>query len=186
MRTEMNETSQTASCGANGSSVSVRAFVRSSTVTRGSRAEPRVELAVADVERDHARRAALEEDVGEAAGRGADVDAVEARRIDAERVEPVRELLAAARDVRRRPLDRELGVLLDLVARLVVAADETGEHERLRLRPRLREAALDEEDVEPLLHAVRTARPSTISRSTDVSATTSSSRTRARSAASSA
>ena len=61
-----------------------------------------MQLAVADVEGDHARGAALEEDVGEAAGRGADVEAVEAGRIDAERVEPVRELLAAARDVRRR------------------------------------------------------------------------------------
>ena len=33
---EMNDTSQVTSCGANGSSSSVRAFVRSSTVTRGS------------------------------------------------------------------------------------------------------------------------------------------------------
>ena len=33
-----------------------------------------VELAVADVERDHARRAALQQHVGEAAGRGADVE----------------------------------------------------------------------------------------------------------------
>ena len=33
---EMNETSQTTSCGGYGSSVSARAFVRSSTVTRGS------------------------------------------------------------------------------------------------------------------------------------------------------
>ena len=32
----MNETSQTTRSGANGSSVSARAFVRSSTVTRGS------------------------------------------------------------------------------------------------------------------------------------------------------
>ena len=52
-------------------------------------------------------------------------------------------------------LDRELGVLVDLVAGLVVAVDETGDHERLRLRPRLREPALDEEDVEPLLHRSR-------------------------------
>ena len=36
VRTEMNETSHTTSCGANGSSVSARAFVRSSTTTRGS------------------------------------------------------------------------------------------------------------------------------------------------------
>ena len=62
----------------------------------------------------------------------------------------MRELLAAARDVRRRSLDRELGVLLDLLAGLVVAVDEPGEHERLGLRARLGEPALDEEDVEAL------------------------------------
>ena len=70
-------------------------------------AQARVELAVADVERDHARRAALEQDVREAAGRGADVEAVAPGRVDPERVERVRELVAAARDVRRRPLDLE-------------------------------------------------------------------------------
>ena len=47
----------------------------------------------------------------------------------------------------------ELGVLVHLVAGLVVAVDEAGDHERLRLRARLREPALDEEDVETLLHA---------------------------------
>ena len=46
------------------------------------RTQPRVQLAVADVERDHAIRAPLQEYVGEAAGRGADVDAVEAGRVD--------------------------------------------------------------------------------------------------------
>ena len=61
---------------------------------RGSSAQPRVELAVADVERDHPRRAALQQAVGEAAGRGAEVETVASRRIDAERVERVRELLA--------------------------------------------------------------------------------------------
>jgi len=35
-RTEMNDTSQTTSCGANGSSVNARALTRSSTTTRGS------------------------------------------------------------------------------------------------------------------------------------------------------
>ena len=78
-----------------------------------------MELAVADVERDHPGRSPLEEHVGEAAGRGADVDAVEAGGIDAEPVEPVRELLAAARDVGRRALDHERGVLLHLLARLL-------------------------------------------------------------------
>ena len=79
-----------------------------------------MELPVADVERDHARGAALEEDVGEAAGRGADVEAVAPGRVDAERVERVRELLAAARDEPRPALDVELGRLVDLLAGLRV------------------------------------------------------------------
>ena len=145
-----------------------------------------MKLAVADVERDHACCAALEEDVGEAAGRGPDVDAVAAGRVDAEPVEPVRELLAATRDVLRRAVDGELGVLLDLLPGLVEAVHEPGEHERLRLRARLREPPLDEEDVYALSQAVRTARPSTMSRRTAVSASTSASCARARSAASSA
>ena len=46
------------------------------------------------------------------------------------------------------------------MAGLVVAVHEPGDDERLRLRARLREAALDEEDVEPLLHgAGRAALP---------------------------
>ena len=114
-----------------------------------------MQLPVADVERDHARCAPLQEDVGEAPGRGAHVDAVEPGRVDAELVQPVRELLASARDVRRRALDRELGVVLHLVAGLVVAVHEAGEHEGLGLRARLREPSLDEEDVEALLHRSR-------------------------------
>src|SRR6476646_1211616 len=98
-------------------------------------AQARVELAVADVDGNHARGTALQQDVGKATGRGADVDAVEARRIHAERVEAVRELLAATRDVRGRPVDRQLGVLVDLVAGLVVPAHEPGEDKRLPLRP---------------------------------------------------
>ncbi len=114
-------------------------------------AQPRVQLAVADVERDHARRAALEQDVGEAAGRGADVDAVEAGRVDAEPVEPVRELLAAARDVRTAVSCTVSSASSSTwCPGLVVAGHETGHDERLRLRPRLREPALDEEDVEAL------------------------------------
>ena len=48
-------------------------------------AQPRVQLAVADVERDHPRGAALEQAVGEAAGRGADVEAVLAGGVDRQR-----------------------------------------------------------------------------------------------------
>ena len=46
----------------------------------------------------------------------------------------------------------EASRLVDLVARLVVALDKPRDDERLRLRARLCETALDEEDVEPLLH----------------------------------
>ena len=73
-----------------------------------------------------------------------DVETVETARIDAECVEGVRELLAAARHVGGAALDGELGVLVDLLPRLVVAGDEPGHHERLRLRPRFGETSLDE------------------------------------------
>ena len=110
-----------------------------------------MQLPVADVERDHARRAALEEHVGEAAGRRADVAAVEPADVEAERIERVRELVPRARDVRRRALDGQLGVLVDLRARLVEAGHEPGEHERLCLRAALREPTLDEQDVQTFL-----------------------------------
>ncbi len=122
-----------------------------------------MQLAVADVERDHARRAALQEHVREAARRGADVEAVEPADVDRERVERVRELVPGPRDVRRRLLDLERDVVRHLLARLRVSRDESGHHERLRLGARLGEPALDEQDVKPLarcLHAVRAANPS--------------------------
>ena len=102
IRTEMNDTSQVTSCRRERQLLE-RPGVRP-LEHRHARvvAEPRVELPVADVERDHARGAALEQDVREPAGRGAEVEAVEARRIDAERVERVGELEPGARDVRRR------------------------------------------------------------------------------------
>ena len=116
-------------------------------------AQPGMELPVADVERDHPSGAALQEAVGEATRRGAEVEAVPPRGIDLERVERVRELLAAAGDEPRRALDVELGVVGDLRAGLREARHEPGEHERLRLRAALGETALDEQDVEPLAHA---------------------------------
>ena len=61
------------------------------------------------------------------------------------------QLLAAARHEARRRLDRQLRVLGHLLARLVVATDETGKHQSLCLRARLGETALDEEDVEAFL-----------------------------------
>src|SRR5919204_1653888 len=114
-----------------------------------------MQLAVADIESDHASGAPLEQDVGEPARGGADVEAVAAARIDLERVERVRELLPAARDEPRRRLDLERRGLVHLRPRLLVPGHAPGEDERLRLGPALREPALDEQDVEPLLHAAR-------------------------------
>ncbi len=67
-----------------------------------------MQLAAADVESDHAGRPALEEDVREPAGGRADVERVASLDVDAELVERVRELLAAAGGVLRRPLDDDL------------------------------------------------------------------------------
>ena len=64
------------------------------------------ELSAADVERVDPGRAALEQDVGEAAGRRPDVEGDPTRRVDLERVERRGELVAAAADERiglRRP-----------------------------------------------------------------------------------
>ena len=148
----MNETSATTSSGANGSSRSA-ARVRP-LEHRDARvvAQARVQLAVADVERDHARRPALQEHVREATRGRADVQGVPPANVEAEHVERVLELLAAARDEPGRPVERQLLVVVDLRARLVEAGHEPGHHQGLRLRPRLREAALDQQDVQPLLH----------------------------------
>jgi hypothetical protein len=117
-----------------------------------------VELAPPDVERDHARSAALEEDVREAAGRSADVKGVPPCRVDSELVESVRELVAAARDVSRWLFDDELRRVVDLLAGLVVAVDESRHHERLRLRAAVGEPTLDEEDL-PTRFPCKSANP---------------------------
>ena len=123
------------------------------------------ELAPPDVDGVDAGGAALEQDVGEAAGRRADVEADEPRRVDAERVERGGELVAAAADVRvalRRPSIATSGV--DEVAGLPVEppgvarpdADLAGEDQGLGPRPGLGEAALDEELVQALPRPRRT------------------------------
>ena len=79
------------------------------------------------------------------AGGGVDVSA----RIQAQRMG---ELLAATGDEPRRPLDPERDRFVELRSRLVVARHEPRDHARLRLAARLREPALHEQNVEPLLH----------------------------------
>ena len=151
----MKETSQTTRLGRNGQVLAAQvAHVRPLEHGHaGILAQLRVELAVADVERDHARGAGLEEAVGEAAGRGADVETVLAGDVEAESLERGSELLAAARDEARARGDLELRALLDLLAGLRVPLDAPGEHERLRLRAALGEPALDEQHVQALLGA---------------------------------
>ena len=78
------------------------------------------QLTPPDVDGVDAGRAALEQDVGEAAGRRAGVEADEPRRVDAERVERGGELVAAAADVRVALHDRDRDVRLDEVAGLPV------------------------------------------------------------------
>ncbi len=74
-------------------------------------AQAPVELSVADVERDDLPRAALQQHVGEAAGRRADVERERAGDLDAERVERVREFQPPATDVRMiRHAQRDVGV----------------------------------------------------------------------------
>ena len=113
------------------------------------------ELTVPDVDGHDARRAALEEAVGKTAGGGADVQTNPARDGEPSRgkkLEGVLEFVAAAGDEARRPLDLEGDRLVELGSRLVVPGDEAGDHESLRLAARLREPALHEQNVEPLLH----------------------------------
>jgi len=115
--------------------------------------ELRVELAVADVERGHARGARLEEAVDEAPGRGADVETVLAGDVDPEDLERVRELLAAAGDEARALGELELGSLVDLLAGLRMPSHAPGQDERLRLRAALGEPTLDEQHIQALLRA---------------------------------
>jgi hypothetical protein len=111
-----------------------------------------VELRPADVERDHLDRASLEEDVGEAARRGADVQAAPSVGVDAEDVEGMVELLAAPGDEPLRLGQLQRSRLVDLLPGFGEAGHPPGHHERLRLRARLGQAALDEQHVEALFH----------------------------------
>ena len=87
-------------------------------------------------------------------GRGPEIEADPPGRVDPEVREPERELDAAARHPRMLRLsDRDLGGVVDrrpgLDPLLARDGDPAREDERLGARARFREAALDEEDVEP-------------------------------------
>src|SRR5206468_3420281 len=111
-----------------------------------------VELAHPDVHGVHAGGAALEQAVGEAAGRGAHVEADPAGHLHLEGVEGVGELLAAPAHERRAPLELDARLPADEGARLVHAL---AVHEHLAredqaggLLPTLDEPALDEQAVD--------------------------------------
>ena len=96
--------------------------MRSRTVTRGSDAEPRMELPVADVDRDDPRRARLEQAVGEAR------PSTRRRRRSrdpststSERVERVRSFSPPRETKRGGRSTSSSTSLVDLLARLVVA-----------------------------------------------------------------
>ena len=107
-----------------------------------------------DVEGDHANGAALQQHVGEAAGRCADVERLAAVDRDAERVERVRQFDAAAADVRVVGLfERNLCISRDrragFLRGLAVDQDDARKNERARPLARLGQAALHEQQIEP-------------------------------------
>ena len=118
-----------------------------------------VELPVADVDGDDAPRPALQQDVGEAAGRGADVEAGEARGIEGEGVERGGELEAPARNVRMGRLRLDRRTVADLgrgfAQNLAVDPDEPGGDRRLGAGAAREEASLDEGDVGAFRHHMK-------------------------------
>jgi hypothetical protein len=111
-----------------------------------------MQLSVADIEGDDARRPGLEQRVGESPGRGADVETVLSGDVDLQPGKRIRELLAASGDEAGTSLDLELRCLVHLLARLRVPGYATSEDECLCLRAGLGQAALDEQHVQPLFH----------------------------------
>ena len=134
--------------------MSARALIRSRTIDAGIAPQLPIELAVADVQRDDARRPAAKQDVGEAAGRGADVERETAGHLDPEDIQRVRELDAAAADVWMVRFDeRDVRVGCDRRAGLgddlAVDADEPGEDQRPRALARRGHPARDQRGIEP-------------------------------------
>ena len=129
-------------------------------------AQAHVDLAVGDVDRGDPRRAALQQAVGEAAGRGADVEAVAPGDVDPERLQRVLQLGAAARDVARAGVDDQRRLRLDQLARpqgdrpVLADPDFAGPHRAGRGRARREQPLLRQNRVYPgLLHRATLQRP---------------------------
>src|SRR5712691_2227625 len=119
-------------------------------------AQARMQLAATDVDRVDAPGSAGEQDLREAAGRGADVETDAARRIEPEMLERGRELDAAARDPGVRGLGANARVDGDFVRWLgdgdVVYGDAAGGDGSLRLGAAFEQAALDEKAIDASPH----------------------------------
>ena len=123
------------------------------------RAQSRRELAVADVDGGDPARAARQQNVGEAAGRSADVEAIAAARIEPERVERRLQLDAAARGpgMGGARLDERAGS--DAFGRLA-QDDAVDRHQpradrRLGARAARKMAKFDKGDIGALAHGPR-------------------------------
>jgi hypothetical protein len=120
-----------------------------------------VELAMTDIDGVDESRAAREQHVGESAGRGANIEAIEAARMKPESVERRGELDAAPRDprVRRLGLDDRAGryCLRRLAQCDPIGPDETGLDGGLRARAALKIAAFDQCDIGALAHGPNAA-----------------------------
>ena len=122
----------------------------------GIRGEARIELSVPDIKGDDLRSAARKQDVGEASGRGADVEADEARRIEPEGVEPGGKLDSAA----RRPGMGSLGfnrrvtrnLFGGLLKRDPVDADQSSRDRCLGARPARKETAFHKKNICAFAH----------------------------------
>ena len=123
--------------------------------------QPRVQLAVTDVDRIDARRAALEQHLREAAGRRADIERDDAGHGKAEMIECGDQLHGSARDVVARARDRRiaapaatpaLGLGLDHAADL----DQPAADEVLGAGARGHKPQLDQDEIEarPAAYAV--------------------------------
>ncbi len=123
------------------------------------RRKARIELSVTDIDGDDLRRAARKQDVGEASGRGADVEADEALRIEREGVERGGKLDPAARGpgMGRFGFDRRVPATSSeaFLSCHPADADQPGRDRGLRAGATRKEAALDKNDIRTLAHERR-------------------------------
>ena len=110
-----------------------------------------LDISMPDLDGDDPCGAARKQHLREPAGRGADIEAETAGRIETEGVEPGGELHASARHVRvgRRGLDRDIRAQHEGGPgdRLAIRLHEAGGDGRLRARPAFEIAALDEQQI---------------------------------------